>query len=103
MATLGESLSQAISDITDVIEELDDGPKRNQLIKQQKALIRQLRVLIDKNVRADTAEYVKATTALEGANESLVAARQDIQKVAETISKIAEVIGALGELAANLK
>ena len=103
MATLGTSLARLISNLTDLIEELDDGPRRNRLIKQQKALAMRLQKLIDKNVRTDTPVYKNATAALDEANDSLVAAREDIQETAETITKIAEVIGALGELAANLK
>src|SRR5207249_1063092 len=47
MATLGEGLSQAISELTDVIDELDDGVQRDKLIEQQKALAAKLQVLID--------------------------------------------------------
>jgi multidrug efflux pump subunit AcrA (membrane-fusion protein) len=103
MPTVGTSLSQLIGNLTDLIDGLDDGDQRNQLIAQQKQLAARLQKLIDKNVATDTAEYKKATAALDGANTSLVAARQDVQKVAETITRIAEVIGALGELAASLK
>ena len=57
---------------------------------EHKALVRKLDALIDKNVKGDHSQYVKATAALAGANASLVEARADIQKVAETIDKIAE-------------
>ena len=102
MPTLGEGLAGAIDKLTDLIEALDDGPQRDRLIVQQKDMIRKLHVLIDENVRRDTAEYVKATAALETANQSLVAARQDIAKVAQTIQKVAEVIDALAQLAASM-
>lgn len=102
MPTLGQNLSQAISQLTDMIDRLPDGPKRDALIKQQKALAGELQALIDKNVPADTVAYRDATAALEKANDSLVAARANIKKVAETIDAIAQAVEAVAALAASL-
>ncbi len=102
MATVGENLSQAISELTDTIEQLPDGKRRDKLIEQQKALAAELQALIDKNVKADTIEYRKATAALEKANDSLVAARADIRNVAATIDAVAQAVEAVAALAASL-
>ena len=102
MPTLGKNLSQTIRELTDIIDRLPDGPNRNKLIKQQKALAAELETLIDENVRNDTEVYRSATAALEKANKSLVAARASIKKVAEIIDAIAEAVEAVAELAASL-
>jgi hypothetical protein len=101
MPTLGQSLSRMISDLTDLILKAPSGPQRDQLVAQQQALAQQLHVLIDETVDQNTAEYVRATAALQGANNALIAARADIQKVAETINKVAEVVAAVAEVAAK--
>lgn len=102
MPTLGQNLSEAISQLADVIDRLPDGRKRDDLIKQQKALAAELQALIDKNVPADTVVYRDATAALEKANDSLAAARADIKKIAETIDAIAQAVEAVAALAASL-
>lgn len=102
MATVGQSLSQTITQLTDVIDALPDGPQRDKLIGQQKALARELQALIDKTVAADTEEYLSATAALDKANSALVTARTDIQNVAQTITAVAQAVEAVAALAASL-
>jgi len=102
MSIVDQNLPQTISQLTDLIDDLPDGPQRDELIRQQRVLGRQLQTLINRNVREDTSRYLAATAALEKTNAALVSARADIRKVAETITAVAQAVEAIAALAASL-
>lgn len=100
MATIGSMLPATLVGLTDLILKEEDAQKRARLRAQHRQLSRQLRTLVDENVRKDTVEYEKAIAALEKANEALKEAKQDAARVAVAINRVAKAIDWLGRAAA---
>ncbi len=92
------SYARMLIELTDLILKEKDPKKRSTLRGQHKELGKKLKALIDKTVPKDTAEYRKATDALEEANKAIKQAKKDIAKVAEVIRKIAKAISLVGKI-----
>jgi hypothetical protein len=102
MASLGEELKAALSNITSLIKATKSRSERETLTKQQARIAGQLQVFVDGVVDAALPEYRAATAALNAANTEAEAAKDELDKVAATINKVAAAIDKLAALAAKV-
>lgn len=100
--TLGEELSDSLSNITALIVKTDSKSERTRLLKQQAQIAGQLQVFVDEVVDEALPEYEAAAEALSAANAEAEAAKKKLDKVASTIKKFASAIDKLAALAAKV-
>jgi len=100
--TLGEELSDSLSNITALIVKTQSNSERTRLLKQQAQIAGQLQVFVDKVVDDTLPEYDAAAEALNDANAEAEAAKKKLDKVAGTIKKFAAAIDKLAALAAKV-
>jgi hypothetical protein len=100
--TLGEELSDSLSNITALIVKTDSKSERTRLLKQQAQIAGQLQVFVDEVVDDALPEYEAAAQALSEANAEAEAAKKKLDKVASTIKKFASAIDKLAALAAKV-
>lgn len=97
--SLGDELSEALTNITSLIINTESKSERTKLTRQQAKIAGQLQVFVDKMVDEALPEYRAATAALNAANAEAKAAKKDLDKTAATIKKYAGAIDKLGKLA----
>jgi hypothetical protein len=97
--SLGEELSEALTNITALIIATESKKERTRLTKQQAQIAGELQVFIDKVVDEKLPQYVAATKALRRANEKAMAAKEDLDRVAQVIKQFALAIDTVVELA----
>ncbi|MEK6708065.1 MAG: hypothetical protein AABY81_04560 [Pseudomonadota bacterium] len=100
--SLGEELSESLSNLTALIIKSDNKDEWMELARQQVEIVNQLQVFIDEMVDAALPEYQVVTDELNAANAEAVAAKEDLSKIAATITKFADAIGKLTALAAKV-
>lgn len=100
--SLGEELSQALSNITALIIKTESEKERKKLTRQQAKVAGQLQVFVDNVVDEKLPEYKAATEALKEANKKARAAKKDLDKVAATIKKIADALDKIVDLVAKI-
>jgi len=99
---LGDQLSDALTNLTQLILKTKDPAKRKRLMEQHEQLAGELQILVDKMVDQALPEYVAATAALEEANLLAEAAKLDLDKLAATITSMAKAIDQVVLLAAKV-
>lgn len=97
--TLGGDLAKLLNNLTDLIEKETDQDNIAQLRRQQKAIHKQLKTLVDENVARSNQDYEDALESLKEANAQITKAKKDLAEVADTIEKIAKVISFLSKIA----
>jgi len=97
---LGDQLSTALTNLTQLITLTADPASRKSLMDQHEMLAGELQVFIDKLVDPALSEYAEATKALKSANRLAAAAKADLDKLATTIESISKAIGKVMTLAA---
>ena len=100
--SLGDELSEALTNITSLIINTESKSERTKLTRQQAEIAGQLQVFVDKMVDEALPEYRTATAALNAANAEAKAAKKDLDKTAATIKKYAGAIDKLGKLAEKI-
>ena len=100
--SLGDELSEALTNITSLIINTESKSERTKLTRQQAKIAGQLQVFVDKMVDEALPEYRTATAALNAANAEAKAAKKDLDKTAATIKKYAGAIDKLGKLAEKI-
>jgi RNase H-fold protein (predicted Holliday junction resolvase) len=97
--TLGEELSEALTNITALIVATESKQQRRRLTKIQSEIAGQLQVFIDNVVDERLPEYIAATKALSQANQKAKAAKEDLDRLAQAIRQFALAIDTVVELA----
>jgi len=100
--TLGEELSDSLSNITALIVKTQSKGERTRLLKQQAQIAGQLQVFVDEVVGEALPEDDAGAEALNEANAEAEAAKKKLDKVAGTIKKFADAIDKLAALAAKV-
>src|SRR5262249_54817083 len=90
--TLGEELSDSLSNITALIVKTQSKGERTRLLKQQAQIAGQLQVFVDEVVDESLPEYDAAAEALNEANAEAEAAKKKLDKVAGTSKRLAAAI-----------
>jgi uncharacterized UBP type Zn finger protein len=99
---LGDQLSDALTNLTQLIMKTKDPAKKKSLLNQHEQLAGELQILIDKMVDQALPEYAAATAALETANQQAEAAKLDLDKLAASITSMAKAIDKVMLLAAKV-
>lgn len=97
--SLGEELSESLSNLTALIIKSDNKDEWMELARQQVEIVNQLQVFIDKMVNAALPEYQVVTDELNAANVEAMEAKDDLNRIATTITKFASAISKLAKLA----
>ena len=97
---LGDQMSTALTNLTQLLTRTADAGARKQLLDQHEQLAGELQVFIDNLVDPTLPEYAEATKALKSANRLAAAAKADLDKLAATIESMAKAIGKVTALAA---
>jgi hypothetical protein len=99
---LGDQLSDALTNLTQLALRTTDSTSRKQLMDQHEQLAGQLQTFVDGQVDQALPEYATATAALTQANAQAKAALADLGQLADTISSMAKAIDQVLLLAAKV-
>jgi hypothetical protein len=99
---LGDQLSDALTNLTQLALRATDSTSRKQLMDQHEQLAGQLQTFVDGQVDQVLPEYAAATAALEEANTQAKAALADLGKLAATLTSMTKAIDQVLLLAAKV-
>ena len=102
MTTLGNELTQTLTELTDLILLAPDGEGRNQLIWEHRVLSNKLQNLIDGSIPTATDTYTAAIASLGEARETIREAQEDVGKIVDAVKKVADAANAVIKVIATL-
>jgi hypothetical protein len=97
---LGDQLSTALTNLTQLITRTADPGTRKILMDQHEQLAGELQVFIDQLVDPTLPDYAEATKALKAANHLATEAKANLDRLAATIESMAKAIAKVTALAA---
>src|SRR5262245_59940458 len=97
--SLGDELSEALTNITALIIATESKRERTRLTKLQAKIASKLQVFIDNIVDERLPEYEAATKALRKANDRAIEAKEDLDRVGQATKQFALAVDTVVELA----